>query len=469
MLLYARVSEARDGRSASVDDQLAGLRGWAGREGWPIIDAYRDDNISASRYAESKRPGWRQTMDTVASGRVRGLLLWEFSRSTRDLQVYAELEAACRAHRVQLGYSGRLYDLSSATDGFSAGIDALSAVRHSAETSERVRRAVDSRAAKGRPHGGLPDGLRRVINPRTGATVGHEIDPARGPLIQEIVRRLLADEPADGIAKDLTGRGILTATGKPWRGGNLSKLVLRPAYAGLRVYHGEVLEGVETSWPALISVEDHWRLVAKFDDPARDKWRNPTHIRHLGTGLYRCGREGCDGRMRVVSYPQGSAYGCRVCCKVSRRQADVDEWVEAVMIARLSRPDFLDVLRGSGGAEERKEAAAEVAMLRAEMARARGLLKAGDLTVADFAAFRSGWTPRMAAAEAAAQPRALNEAAVSLAGLDAGRRWKAAPITVRRTTVDALATVTILPTGRKGGTPQPFNPELVRIEWKGSS
>lgn len=498
VVLYGRISEVRDDRSASVDDQLAWLRKWAQRENWPIVGEYRDDNISASRFAEGKeRPGWDRALEAIRSGQARALLVWEFSRGTRDVEVYGELLKVCRTHRARLGYNGRLYDPNSAADAFAMGLEALSAARHSDETSERVRRAVLSRAERGLPHAGLPYGYRRILDPKTGRVMGHEVHPEEGPVVQEIVRRLLAGGPgnsAHAIARDLNERGVPTAaTGRcakdcpcrkangrsdpqregehsrvsgQWLGTNIGKLVLRKSYAGIREHGGEEVEGVSTSWPPLISMSDRNRLKAMFADEERAKYRNPTHVKHLGTGLFRCGREGCDGRMRVVAYPQGAAYSCRKCHKVSRRQAQVDDWVTRVMVARLSEPDFLDALMGPDAAGERAAAVEEVARLEAEMADARKLLKERRLSLADFTAFRAGWEPLMAEAEAAAVPPVVDDAMVALVGPDAAARWEEASIGLRRATVARVATVTILPTGRtKGGTPPPFDHRLVVVDF----
>lgn len=499
VVLYGRVSEIRDDRSTSVDDQLAGGRAWADREGWPVVGEFRDDNISASRFAEGKeRPDWDRAVDAIATGRARAILMWAYHRGTRDLEVSARLAKVLRRHNAFLGYNGRLYDLNSATDAFAVGIDALSAERHSNETSEQVRRAAKSRAARGLPHAQLPYGYTRIIDPGTGRVTGYGIHPGQGPVVQEIVRRLLASprEPAESIAADLNRRGVPTAktgrcskacrcregNGRPdplwegehvtvsgrWIGGNVSKLAQHPAYAGLRVRAGQVLDGVVAAHPPLIDMADHHRLVSMYGSADRNKWRQSTYVRHLGTGIFRCGREGCDGRMRVVAYPAGPAYSCRKCHKVSRRQAPVDEWVTLVMVARLSRPDVLALLAGSGD-EQRQAAEAEVVRLRAEEVDARQMLNRGEVTLADVAVWRKEWTPRMAAAEAAARPPESYAGVAALAGSNAEEKWNAAPIGLRREVVDRMVTVTILPTGRRGGTPQPFDPDLVHIERKGSS
>jgi len=497
VVLYARASQARDERSKSVDDQLTELRRWANREGWQVIAEFRDDNISASRYAKGKhRDGWEQTLHVVASGQVRALLVWDFSRSTRDLKVFAALEEMCRTHRVALGYSGRLRDLSTADGGFSVGMDALMAAKRSAEISEAVQLAAAHRAERGGPHAALPWGYRRVFDADTGKVVRYEIDPVRGPLVQEAVRRILDREPADSVARDFNGRGITTTaagkctskcgcratnSGQPnphwegehiqfsgkWTGANLSKHVLRPALAGLRTRNGEVLD-VKTTWPPLISVDDYYRLRVLYADPARDKWRNSTgrrEVKHLGTGLFRCGRDGCDGRMRVVkNVGREATYDCRTCHKVGRRQALVDEIVEQVIIKRLTRPDILERLAGPETSEQRAKAASEVSALRAEEFDMRRLLREGRLTPVDFADWREGWTPRIQAAESMARPPQLPEALINMARSDAARRWEQASMATRRAVLDTLMIVTIRPMGRNRSE-LPFDP-LRDIHWK---
>lgn len=49
-----------------------------------------------------------------------------------------------------------------------------------------------------------------------------------------------------------------------------------------------------------------------------------------------------------------------------------------------------------------------------------------------------------------------------LVGPDATERWSAAPLDVKRTVIDMLCMVTILPTGPG----KPFAPESVQIEWR---
>jgi site-specific DNA recombinase len=465
--LYGRVSLLRGQELArSVDDQLSDLRAWADREGWHVYAVHRDDGKSASRYAKhSGRPGWLKVMADIRSGRVHAVLFWDFARGSRDDAETALLKETCAEHGVKIGYGGMLRDPSTADGAFSVGIDSLIAAKFSADLSEKRRRAADSLAAEGRPGGTVPYGYRRVIDSNTGRTIGREKHPTQAPIVSEIVRRLLAREPANAIADDLNRRGVPTGTGRTWRAGNLSKLARRAAYAGLRVHHGKVLDDVRGTWPALITETQHGQLVEMYADPARDKFRNPTHAKHLGSGIYRCGREGCNGRMRIVveqrdrhGRARPASYSCRECYKLSRHQAPVDELVEAAVCAWLARPDVLAEISGDDPAVA--EAAAEVVRLKTKLRAARAMLKAERLSLESFVDLEADLLPKIRAAEEHARPRHLPAALLDTAGPDAEAKWRALSIGEKRAIVAALVDVTILPASRDR---RRFDRDLIRI------
>src|SRR5690606_30104745 len=94
-VLYGRVSADRV-RGRSVDSQLQLGHRWAEETGAQVVGVFRDDGISASRYAKGKeRPGWQETVNLIEAGEVDVLWLWELSRATRDRVAYAALLAAC--------------------------------------------------------------------------------------------------------------------------------------------------------------------------------------------------------------------------------------------------------------------------------------------------------------------------------------------------------------------------------------
>lgn len=524
VVLYGRVSkDDRDGLSPA--GQLAGLREWAHRTGRTVVAELRDDGIGASRFTRVKvRPDWLRALELITTGQTDELAVREVSRGTRDRTGWANLMDACIAAGVDVVLDGKVLDPADPDDAFMLDLGAAQAVQLAGKISKTTRDGKRQAAARGRPAGTLPYGYRRVLDPITGKATAREIDPEQGPIFQEIVTRLLAEESAEAIARDLNRRGVPTGTrahrwlgqqlegfartypshpvaveitrrlsgdrpehvstvaadlnsrgvAKPvasqWRGTNLGKMVCRPVYAGLRVYRDEVQAGVEGQWPPLVSETDHLRLLALFDSPDRARYRRSTSaIRHLGTGLYRCGRPGCDGSMRVVvgaSVGRANRYDCRTCHKVSRNQAPVDQLVESLMIARLSRPDVMDLLAELADDHAAKEAAAEVDRLKGKLRELREKVDAEELTLDDLAYFRKRWEPQLAEAEARARPRSLPPVVWDVAGPDAAAHWDATPIGGRRTILGALFTVMIHPTTLRGA---PFDPDLITVDWRGKA
>lgn len=465
VVAYARVSRDR-GESRSIPEQFDELRRWAARETWTILGEH-SDTVSASRYSAKARPGWMAVMDLINSGTVAVLLLWEISRSSRDRQVYAALLAACVDNGVKVGVNGKVHDPSDPDDGFMLDLGGALSVRESAMTSKRTRRDVEARALLGRPHGSLPYGYKRVIDPETGRTIGREPHPDHAPVVREIVRRLLAREPADKIAKDLNARGIPTSTGAQWRGGNLFTMARRPVYAGLRQFQGKILEDVQATWEPLISVADHHRLNEMHADPDRDKFRNSTAVKHLLTGIARCGL--CGGPMRVVAHAtRPAAYACRACMKTSRNQAHVDEAVTKLVVARLSMPDALAAFSSDDAAEQ--EARAELARLEGKLREARQAWEDDELSLSDYKDMKARLSPKIDAARERARPKHLPEALEGMVGPDAADRWQRASVAARRTVLDALLEVTVRPVGRGGARngrkPVEFDPSTLSVTWR---
>lgn len=472
--LYGRVS--KDIGSRSVDDQLAVGRRWAAQHGVSATE-YRDDGIGASRHSKTtERPDWQRLMGDISAGRLDLLWTWEVSRATRDRAVWAALFAACVEHGVLLAEDGKVHDLTDEDDAFNVDMAIALGVREAAKTRKRVLRAVESRAAAGLPHGQIIDGYRIEYLPD--GSKKRVLDPDRSPVIREIVGRLLAGESAHAVAKDLNERGVPSSSGhrtdrRPgrgtgrWNATSLARRVSSPTLAGLVVHRGKVVDGVAGQWPPLITVEEHHRIVAMLADPGRHRTRTSPANRWLLSGVARCGV--CGGPVRAYqkryrSGARSSRYRCAGSFCVIRGVADVDEVVRAYLVAFLSRPDVLSELQ-PGDDESVKDAAAEVARLRAQLADARRKATAGTISLDDFAAFRGAWEPELAAAELAARPTWVPGVVFDVAGSDAAARWDDTPLTGQRAILRALVTVEILPVPaeRRGGH-NLFDPATVLVQ-----
>ncbi|MEU9819180.1 recombinase family protein [Pseudonocardia alni] len=466
-VLYGRTSVDRS-EGKSVDDQLAELREWAEDDEREVVGEYRDDGVSASRFSGGRaRDGWAAVQALIVSGGVDEVGVWEGSRTTRKINESSELLDLCAAHGVHLAVRSKVYDPSDPDDRARLLHDAVDAEHESGRISKRVARRAKKRAAAGAPNGRINFGFRVVRDPVSGKTIGREPDPETAPAVREAVARLLAGESAGGIARDFQSRGIRTRTGTAWSGPNLLAMVKRPVYAGIRTSAVHDLpEDHPGTWEALVSKEDHDRLLAMLADPSRRAIRTGEHIKHLLSGVAECGK--ChSGRIRTISRTsrrtgvRSIAYTCSGCHGVNRPAEATDAYVSGVVVKFLSRPDVAEQLTDPAD-DQRAESRAEAARLRRKLSEIEAQMDADDLDVATGARLLRSTRERLAAAEARARPPHLPDAVLDVAGPDAERRWEATPVHVRREIIRTLFRV-VIERGVVGGLPV-FHPETVTVE-----
>ena len=460
-LIYTRVSSDPKGRGRSVGEQEAECRSTCERNGWQVAGVLTDNDRSASRFAKKDRPAWAEVHRQLAAGAADVLVTWEASRAQRDLRAFVDLRDVCRAHGVLWSYSGRIVDLDDPNDSTAAGLDALLAEREAEDTRRRVRRAMAANASTGRPHGRRMFGYRRVYDDRSGALIGQEPEPAEADLIREAARRVLAGESVRAIAADWNDRGATTTTGGAWSPSTVRRMLVNPHYAARRVHQGKVVGAAD--WPAILTDDEFDRLVAILTDPSRRSTRRRERT-HLLTGIARCGR--CGGPMMVGKDRGGrKVYTCRVNQHLTIGADATEEFVTAVVVARLARPDALAELE-DGAPDDVVAARAEVDELRAQLDEAADRFVAGDLSAAMLARVETRIMERIADAERRTRFAAMPTTGRDLAEADdVAAAWEALTVEQRVELVRALLDVTILPSARQRGV-KGFDPDRVRIDWR---
>jgi site-specific DNA recombinase len=457
-VIYTRVSSDPRGIGRSTREQAEDCRSVADREGWQVVETFTDNDRAASRFANGDRPAYKKLVKFLQDGRADVLLTWEASRTQRDLDAYVRLRDLCRHASVLWCYSGRTYDLDRTDDAFATGLDALLAEREASQTRDRVLRSVRANAAAGRPHGKRVFGYRRIYNERTGELVEQVVDDEQAALVREAARRVLAGETPYAIAKSWNERGIPTpAGGRSWDLTQIRRLCTNPAYVAKRVHRGTVV--ADATWPPILDEATFYALKAKFSDPKRRTQRNSA-VKHLLSGIAVCGP--CGGRIRVQKNRGFLAYICVDGFHVSRREDHVDDFVTAVILERLSRPDVLDLLADNDDAEV-QAAQAQAAELRARLHGFCDAAAAGELTPAALARIEATLLPQIEQAEKRARTAVVSPVVAAAAGPDIAERWGALPLSTRRELIDTLMMVEIMPTGK--GRRQ-FDPSSIRITWK---
>lgn len=506
-LLYARVSrDFRQGRS--VDQQLTIGRRTAAEQGWEVVGEYSDNDRSASQYASRDREDWPKIEDTIAKGRADVLWVWEISRGTRDMVVWAQLARACEDHGMYIALDDDLWDTTNPDHMKYLHSQMVDAVHEAGKTRKRILRSVESSAAEGRPHASAGYGFAREYDPRSGELLRQVVEPEQAAVIREIARRYLAGETFHEIAVDLNARRVPNMrgfvvgdtvrskrTGEPllrdgeervssgWMHTTVRDLMTRPALIGKRVHRGRII--TEGGWDPILSEEEWWAIQHK--QQAAREHANATRgvatsprdssARHLLSGIAVCGK--CGGEMGTIKASQQNdpyrrTYSCRGLYAgapighVARMEAKADAHVEALVVAEFSMPDVVARFRPSGASPgEAAEAQARAQRLAAELEQLYADVESGAVSRRMAAADEARLQRELAEAEAAARPAPVDPMITELADEDPAivvERWRGWSLTQKRSALRAFTeSIRVLPVhGRKSVAPS----ESVEIAWK---
>lgn len=508
-VIYTRVSQDRYGRGRSVEEQEAECLTLCSDNGWRVVEVFTDNDRSASRYATRERPAFDRLIRLLEAGNADVLVAWEASRTTRDLRTFLDLRDLCEHAHILYSYEGTTYDMGDPRDRQRATEDAVKAEGESGRTSFRVQRAVRANAHRGRPHGKFSYGYRREYDPTTRELSAIVENTEQAEVIREAARRVLAGESLFAVSRDLDRLGVPrpggTAEGhcgtcgrwialnrngtirhhyrrgepscvgggdapneirdgvRRWDPTTLRRLLLNPAYAGKRVHRGAVVG--DAAWVPILTEPDHLALTALLTDPARQtspKGREGA-IRHLLSGLATCGV--CGGQVNILKARNSVLrYHCKERFCIARKKIDLDDFVCRVVVARLSRPDAVDLLRPAGADTQFTEAVQELRALRARLDGFYDQAADGGLTPAALARIEERLLPQIQAAERRAQHWAIPTVVSEVVGSDdVAGRWETLTLAQKRAVISTLMDVQIMP-AVKGS--RVFDPAKVRIVWK---
>lgn len=365
---------------------------------------------------------------------------------------------------------GPALDLNTAAGRMLAGVMGEFDTHESEVKGERVARAALQRAMEGRANGAALYGWRRAHEfDGKGRRVGfHDVeDETEAPIVREIVDRLLAGVSLKEITADLNARSVVPpnrpADGKPrqWGTSSVRKIALRPANIGKRVRQGEIVGDAE--WPAIIEEGKHARVVALLTDPRRASSRSGARRHLLTYGVGVCGV--CGSRLRVKTGGGHELYVCLAKGCVGRRRERVDEMVEAVVIRRLARHDVADLFARDGDAGQAARDHANG--LRAKLDAAADGYVDDKIDRRQLERITARLRPLIDQAEddvRRATPPPVDLVGMGLTGDMVAGRWSALSVAQRRSVLEVLLTVRILPTRQGRG----FDPASVMIEWRKS-
>ncbi|MCQ4127938.1 recombinase family protein [Rhodococcus erythropolis] len=469
-VIYCRVSSDQSGRAQSVAQQEADCRRTCEVEGWPVIDVVVDNDIGASRYSQGTRPGFLRLRALLGRGVV--LVSWESSRITRKLGEFAELRDFCESLGVQWFVGGRLYDLSDPQDSYMLGIAAQNAELEVALSRKRIMRSKDASAARGVHNGWMPFGYVKTPD-------GWQVDPERAAVVREAVRRLLAGESLRSLAKEFgerklpaPSRGTETASGSGWEkigGKGLRSMILSPTYAGIHVRHRRdngvrvEVSRVQGNWEPIITSDEHYRLVAMLNDPARKRtWGS--QITHLLSGIAVCGVCGKGVKHSNMKSDFRPRYRCPD-SHVKRAANELDDYVRDTIIDFFTEDVLLAGQVIYGDDDAAREAAETARALRqrfdAEIIELSKAKVSATTRARMVEQMEAELMPKIEEAEEKAR-QVSNPVLQKFDGNDPLEVWKSLTILERRTVVRECLRIVVLRVEKRNPR-RAFDPESVRI------
>jgi DNA invertase Pin-like site-specific DNA recombinase len=455
--LYLRQSLDRTGKGLAVNRQRDACRKLAEARGWKLVAEYVDNSVSATN---GTRPQWTRMLADAEGGRFDVILAWALDRLTRSNKDMERLVELAEKTGVRVVTVNGDIDLTNDQGRLVGRILSAVARGEIERKSARQRLANQQRADKGLP----PTGPRALGWERDGVT----LVPREAELVRRGYELILSGGTLRSVVRLWNGAGLTTTprrpihspkdapkVGKPWAPYSVRDVLINPRYAGLRAIRGEVVgKGV---WPEIVG-EDTWRaVVAILDDPARRVTQSSARTYLLsGLAYCHCGAHvNAGGRTRHGSKVYKCASGSK---HLQRRSDPIDEYVAAVVVERLSRPDLADLLEPQQP---------DLAALRIEALALRQQLDQladdTELSLRVLTRRTKAIEARLAAVDAGLADAVQTNALASFGGGDARAVWDRLDLDQRRAVVDTLMTVTLHSPGQGART---FRAETVEITWR---
>jgi site-specific DNA recombinase len=440
--IYLRQSFDKDGEGAAVSRQLEACRELCEAKGWTVAKVLTDNDVSATTGRV------RPSFETLLTSNPRRIVVWHVDRLVRlskDLERVIEL--GVNVYAVKSGH----VDLSNPA-GRAVAKTVIAWAQYEGEQKATRQVAANLQRAQ---RGQVLWSRRPFGFDRTGSKV--RVVKSEAEQIRKAATRVLAGTALACIATKWNARGMTTTAGGAWSATALRHVLLNPRTAGRVVSQGT---DYGSNGFAILDADTADRLSALMRDPGRRSAPSTT-VKHLLSGMVRCGRPGCDSAVMYASSDREDrlSYRC-LSCRGTRRLARVDEVVMAAVVARLTRRDAAGLLDRDVDLDDLRE---RVVDLRGRRDGLAALLADGLLTPAAVRTQAQRLTDQISGLERQIEASVGTSplARVIDSGDVAAALGRMSLLEVREV-IKELMDVRILPAG-KGVR---FDPEQVRIQWK---
>ena len=210
-VIYARYSSDNQ-RDASIEDQLRLCKERIIREGWELVQVYRDAAISG---ASTMRPGYQALLEGAREAAFDVVVAEALDRLSRDQEDVAALFKRLKFAGIRLVTLAE-GEISELHVGLKGTMNAL----FLKDLADKTRRGLRGRVAAGRSAGGLCYGydvVRQLDANGEPLRGGRCINEAEAAVVRRIFALFVGGASPIAIAKTLNAEGIPGPEGRTWR------------------------------------------------------------------------------------------------------------------------------------------------------------------------------------------------------------------------------------------------------------
>jgi site-specific DNA recombinase len=366
VVIYARQSVKEE---QGIQQQIDDCRAEAKHHGWLVVDEYKDDGTSGSK-ERGPKTDWAKMLKSFDAGEFDALLANDVDRITRSLTDVLEVRLPKRDIRVLTVRGG--IDTTDSTGDYLVKQLVILAEREVKLKGDRAQRYAVERRKAGRPTPGkTPHGYLWVpAIDRDDAGTRYRIDKNEASDVKRIFSEFLTGAPMGQITRDLNNAGRKMRTNSQgvafkWHSSSVRRVLMNPLYAALL----PLAQPTGEFDTAKISLEEcssgAWEKIIDADVVTTTRNRlvgvKPNHSgtsrRWLLSGLAVCavclapvrsarGETHPTARADGTGKADSKRYHAYRCVEVHfMRKGDiVDEYINEVCIAWLSKPDLRELL-----------------------------------------------------------------------------------------------------------------------------
>ncbi|WKD56890.1 hypothetical protein CAPI_01580 [Corynebacterium capitovis DSM 44611] len=479
--IYARISLDRK-EEAGVQRQVHLASKQAEADEACVVAEYVDNNVSA--FSGEFRPEYDKLLKSVQAGELDIIYVYALDRLTRRTKDTLALFELCEKHGVKIKANrGYGIDPQDPASRLTIVILGLIAEQESIDRAARIRAAYEDRARTGRPKTG---GFRMFGYEVDGVTIREDEAQA----ILDAAKMIISGKALREACREIFHpRGLETTRGNPMNAYTLRDILLNPRVRGISTFQptnpetGTRLKRDRQvigpgSWPAIIDSATGEKLDAVLNDPARRKNHAGTAPTKFLASVLTCT---CGDPMYSRSRQWGGKSKKFYSCKRSKTGAqhvsigdEVDDLVQKVILARMAKPDAVEVVRQALAPEDEdlsekmKDLFTERTALLARREEVEEQVASGDVDVTVFARVEAKIADKLASIDSQLNTMTSSMGVDPLTteitdGVDFGEWWEGASVEDKRRLTKLLMEIHILP-GKLGA--KKFDPTRVKITWK---